>query len=127
VVTAIIIGVLVLLSLILTASVVFPNMSGADIEAIFVAGAGLGLAVGAHIFVQSRLHRGGSTAAAQSQGLAATKRPSRRSNWRMPPLSILEPPIMSTQRKVGMLTLRGYLLFAFVLVIVKVVDVAIAK
>ena len=58
VVTAVIIGVLVLLSLILTASVVFPNMSGADIEGIFVAGAGVGVAVGAYILVQSRLNRG---------------------------------------------------------------------
>lgn len=39
----------------------------------------------------------------------------------------LEEPVMSTQRKVGMLTLRGYLLFAFALVIVKVADVAIGK
>jgi hypothetical protein len=42
-----------------------------------------------------------------------TDRPSRRSNWRMPPLSTLERPVMSMQRKIGMLTLRGYLFFAF--------------
>ena len=54
-------------------------------------------------------------------------RPARQSNWRMPPLSTLERPVMSMQRKIGMLTLRGYLFFAFALVIVKVVDVAIAK
>jgi hypothetical protein len=54
-------------------------------------------------------------------------RPARRSNWRMPPLSMLERPAMSMQRKIGMLTWRGYLFFAFALVIVKVVDVAIAN
>jgi len=32
---------------------------------------------------------------------------------------------MSTQRKVGMLVLRGYLIFAFALVIVKVIEVAV--
>jgi hypothetical protein len=40
---------------------------------------------------------------------------------------MLERPAMSTQRKIGMLTLRGYLFFAFALVIVKVINVAIAK
>jgi len=34
---------------------------------------------------------------------------------------------MSRQRKIGMAVLRGYLLFAFALVIVKVVEVAIHK
>jgi hypothetical protein len=34
---------------------------------------------------------------------------------------------MSRQRKFGMLMLRGYLLFAFALVIVKVVEVAVGK
>lgn len=34
---------------------------------------------------------------------------------------------MSRQRKIGMVTLRVYLLFAFGLVIVKVVEVAIGK
>lgn len=85
------------------------------------------VAVGAYVLVQSRLHRGASLAAAQAQGPAVTNRPSRRSNWRMPPLSMLERPAMSTQRKIGMLTLRGYLFFAFALVIVKVINVAIAK
>jgi hypothetical protein len=32
---------------------------------------------------------------------------------------------MSRQRKVGLITLRGYLLIAFVLVIVKIVEVAV--
>jgi hypothetical protein len=56
-----------------------------------------------------------------------TDRPSRPSNWRMPPLSTLERPVMSMQGKIGMLTLRGYLFLAFAPVIVKVINVAIAK
>ena len=54
-------------------------------------------------------------------------RPARQSNWRMPPLSTLERPVMSMQRKIGMLTWRGYLFLAFAPVIVKVINVAIAK
>ena len=56
-----------------------------------------------------------------------TARPSRPSNWRLPPLSTLERPVMSMQGKIGMLTLRGYLFLAFAPVIVKVINVAIAK
>jgi len=40
---------------------------------------------------------------------------------------MLQRPVMSKQRKIGMFALRAYLLFAFALVIVKVVEVAIAK
>jgi hypothetical protein len=43
----------------------------------------------------------------------------------MPALSRLERPVMSRQRKVGLLALRGYLLVAFALVIVKIVEVAV--
>ena len=45
----------------------------------------------------------------------------------MPPLSMLQRPVMSTQHKIGMLTLRGYLFFALILVMVKVVQVAVGK
>jgi hypothetical protein len=45
----------------------------------------------------------------------------------MPPLAMLKRPVMSRQRKAGMLVLRGYLFFAFALVIVKVVEVAAGR
>ncbi|MFI5064798.1 MAG: hypothetical protein ACHP9Z_12585 [Streptosporangiales bacterium] len=48
-----------------------------------------------------------------------------RENWRMPPLSLLQRPAMSTSRKVGMSALRLYLAVAMVLVIVKIVQLAI--
>ena len=48
----------------------------------------------------------------------------RRGNRRILSLALLERPVMSKQRTIGMLTLRGYLLFVFALVIVKVVEVA---
>jgi hypothetical protein len=43
----------------------------------------------------------------------------------MPPLHLVGKPVLSTPRKVGLVLLRGYLLLAFTLVIVKVVEVAI--
>jgi hypothetical protein len=40
----------------------------------------------------------------------------------MPPLALLERPVWSPGRKVGMLLLRGYLLVAVLLLIVKTVQ-----
>jgi NRAMP (natural resistance-associated macrophage protein)-like metal ion transporter len=127
IIASIIIGVLVLLSLILTAAVLFPNLSGPDIELIILVGAGIGLVIGGFLLVQSRLRRAAALASEQAATLDGDDRLSRRATWRMPPLTMLEKPVMSRQRKIGMLTLRGYLLFAFALVIVKVVEVAIPK
>ncbi len=48
-----------------------------------------------------------------------------RDTWRMPPLARLERPVMSRQRKIGLMALRGYLGVALILVIVKIVEVAV--
>jgi NRAMP (natural resistance-associated macrophage protein)-like metal ion transporter len=126
IIASVIIGVLVLLSLILTAAVLFPHLSGPEIELIIAVGAALGIAVGVYLLTQSHLRR--RAIALHSAGAAGPDdRMSRRTTWRMPPLTMLERPVMSTQRKIGMVTLRFYLLFAFALVIVKVVEVAVAK
>ena len=127
IIASIIIGVLVLLSLILTFSVVFPNLSGPEIELIILVGVGVGLVIGGYLLVQSRQHRSAVLASEQATALGGGDRQARRENWRMPPLTLLERPVMSRQRKFGMLMLRGYLLFAFALVIVKVVEVAVGK
>ena len=46
----------------------------------------------------------------------------RRSMWTMPPLALLERPVWSPGRKAGMLLLRGYLVVAVLLLIVKTVQ-----
>jgi hypothetical protein len=43
----------------------------------------------------------------------------------MPALANLPRPVLSIQRKTGLFILRGYLLVAFLLVILKVVEVAV--
>lgn len=48
-----------------------------------------------------------------------------RLTWQMPPLEELPRPVWSTARKIGILTLRGYLLLAIVLVLGKVVQLAL--
>ena len=45
--------------------------------------------------------------------------------WRMPPLSTLPKARWSTTQTVAMVTLRGYLLVAVVLLVVRVVQLAL--
>ena len=117
--TGAIIWVLVVLSIILTASVLFPAITGGQIVAVLLAGLALGLAVGGVLVAQARRNRDRTTV---DDALAET---TNKETWRMPALSRLARPAMSMQRKVGLITLRGYLLVAFALVIVKIFQVAV--
>jgi hypothetical protein len=49
-----------------------------------------------------------------------------RDDWRMPPLAELGRATMSNGRKLGMGALRGYLAVAMIMVIVKIVQSALA-
>ena len=132
IITAIIIWVLVLLSIILTASVLFPGISGNTILTILAGGSLLGSGVGTGLLIQS--HRTASETALNIVGATATTQHWARTNpmttkakldWKMPPLSTLTRPVLSTQRKTGLTVLRSYLLLASVLVVVKVTQVAL--
>jgi NRAMP (natural resistance-associated macrophage protein)-like metal ion transporter len=119
----VIIWMLVLLSIVLTASVLFPGISGTAIEAVLGGGAILGALGGGFLVVQNRRHaplnvpHGGRA----SQYTPPTH-PAEKDTWRMPPLRTLTKPAMSTQRKIGLITLRSYLALAVALVIVKIVQ-----
>ena len=117
--TASVIWVLILLSIILTASVLFPNISGRQIVGVLLGGVALGVVVGLGLLVKSRRNRWRYTV---DDVLSET---TLRDAWRMPALARLVKPVMSTQRKFGLLTLRAYLLVAFALVVVKIIQVAV--
>jgi NRAMP (natural resistance-associated macrophage protein)-like metal ion transporter len=144
--TSAVIWVLVLMSVILTAGVLFPNLTGAQIVLVLAGGCLLGAAVGIYLLVLGRRRAmpGGKEATASSTTAGAgeparegDRRPAaatggreeteqwRRETWRMPSLSVLTRPTLTTQRKVGLMTLRGYLVVAFALVVVKIVEVAV--
>jgi Mn2+/Fe2+ NRAMP family transporter len=112
--TAAVVAILVSLSVILTASVLFPNIGSRQIVDI-MAGCGVAsLAAAGYALV--RRQRGAATATEVDR--------SGRENWRMPALNLLQRPVMSTGRKLGMSALRLYLGVAMVLVIVKIVQLA---
>ncbi|KJK55680.1 NRAMP family divalent metal transporter [Saccharothrix sp. ST-888] len=114
--TAAVVGVLVTLSVILTAAVLFPDISADAILQIMAVCGVLGVLAAGYSFTRRR---------------TATKEDPQdrtgRDAWRMPPLETLARPSMSTARKIGMGALRSYLLVAMVLVIVKIVQVALSQ
>src|ERR1035441_4172853 len=112
--TSAVVAVLVTLSVVLTASVLFPHITGRQMMDI-MAGCGL-VSVAAGAFVLARARR-------SHRSVDVDRRD--RDTWRMPPLNMLSKPIMSTGRKLGLSALRSYLAIAMILVIVKIVQVAI--
>jgi len=113
--TAAVVAVLVSLSVILTASVLFPKISAHQIVDIMATcGVASVLAAG---YALVRRQRGAAAAAEVDR--------TGRENWRTPALSLLERPVMSTGRKIGISALRLYLAVAMILVIVKIVQLAL--
>jgi hypothetical protein len=61
----------------------------------------------------------------RSQSPVAAMSHSEKENWRMPALALLQHPRWSLGRRIAILTLRGYLVIAVILLIVKAVQIAI--
>ena len=112
--TSAVIGILVTLSIILTASVLFPDITAGAILDIMAACGVAGVLAAGYAFTKRRT-------ATKEDPIDRTGR----DNWRMPPLETLTRPAMATGRRIGMSALRGYLLIAMILVIVKLVEVAL--
>ncbi|GAB2731993.1 hypothetical protein GCM10010442_61840 [Kitasatospora kifunensis] len=108
------VGVLVSLSIILTASVLFPDISSKAILDIMAGCGVVGVLAAGFAFTRRRT-------ATKEDPIDRTGR----DEWRMPPLETLTRPVMSTGRKIGMGALRGYLLIAMVLVVIKLVQTAL--
>jgi len=111
--TGAVIACLVMLSIILTASVLYPHLSGKLIVETLIGGSALALAVWAAM----RLFRRTPEAPIDRRGRLA---------WRMPPLSALPPPNLTRTDKTWMFVLGGYLALAGGLVLVRIVQLAVA-
>ncbi|MGN6086676.1 NRAMP family divalent metal transporter [Trinickia sp.] len=121
--TGAVIAVLVVLSIILTAATVFPDISGEAI--LWILGGGIALFALGYLGVEFTRRRDGSAAAAEREPVA-TRAANRalRDTWRMPPLDELAQPKLTFATRLWMGALRGYLVIAVGLVIVKVVQMA---
>ncbi len=112
--TMFVIGVLVTLSLILTAAVLFPAIGSGRIEGILGVGVGLaGLGVGVYAWCAKR-------PPVQSRAQAQRARAA----WRAPDLAILGPIKLTPMRRACMIILRVYLAVAVVMVLVRVAQTA---
>ena len=114
-----------LLSLALTATTFFPRLSTATIEAGLAAGAVIGI-VGGSVAVIAGRRSGDRRQAEATRDERRAVRHQDRANWQTPSLATLERPTMSPTRRAGLLTLRGYLFFAIVFVIIKIIEVGVA-
>ena len=111
---------LVLLSVILTLSVLFPDATNETVILdILFGGAGLGLLIGLAAFLAKRA----SPRATRSYGDAVGRTRDRRS-WRMPPLSQLQPLRLSAAVKIWMFVLRAYLVLAAGLILLRIATLA---
>ena len=117
--TAAIVAVLVMLSIILTAAVLFPDISSGAIIAILVGGSAVGIAIAAVVkLIQAKRDKAAGKTAEVKVHIADT------ANWRMPPLDQLRPLNLTVEKLVWMGVLRGYLTIAICLVAYKVVRMA---
>lgn len=116
VVATVIVSILLELSLVLVMTTLLPSIDVAVLVAALSVLLLLGLLGGG-----AWLWRGRSRARDDRHVSLSTHD---RENWRMPPLSLLNRPTWSPGRKFAILALRGYLVIAVVLLIVKAVQLA---
>jgi NRAMP (natural resistance-associated macrophage protein)-like metal ion transporter len=116
---SVIVTVLVLLSLILMATTVFPSINVTEFALVGGAVMAVGL-LGFGVFAARPSRRRASAAAAAAALAKSAGVP--REQWTMPPLTLLGRPTWSTGKKAAMLSLRGYLVVSVVLLIVKAVQ-----
>jgi NRAMP (natural resistance-associated macrophage protein)-like metal ion transporter len=114
-VAAVIVSVLLMMSLILMATTVFP---GVDVR-VFVIAAGVLLAVfytaGAIWWLVAGRHRPRPPVVSHDV----------KANWRMPPFNLLDRPAWSRTRLIAMTAMRGYLVLAVVLLLVKAIQLGL--
>ncbi|MBV8566153.1 MAG: divalent metal cation transporter [Methylobacteriaceae bacterium] len=113
-----VIAALVLLSIILTISVLFPDAASETVILAILGGGGAAALIIA--LVTLALGRSSTRRMPDAHDLAATAR----HTWRMPPLNELAPAKLSLPAKVWMAALRLYLVVAGGLVLVRIVQLA---
>jgi Mn2+/Fe2+ NRAMP family transporter len=122
--TSTVIAILITLSIVLTASVIFPAITGTQILAIMAGCLAVSMVAGIWTLAHRR-HAAGTPAALAEVLAEDTADVADRDTWRMPPLSELSAPVISRARKLGLTALRSYLAVAMIMVIVKIVETAL--
>jgi Mn2+/Fe2+ NRAMP family transporter len=117
VLASVIIAVILLLSLVLMATTVFPSINVTTLTLLGGAVTAAGLAAFGLLALRSRRE-------ARAAGLVETPPRVPREQWTMAPIALLERPQLSTGRRAVMRLMSGYLVLAVILLIVKAVQLA---
>jgi NRAMP (natural resistance-associated macrophage protein)-like metal ion transporter len=117
-----VVAVLVMLSVILTGSVLYPDISDTVILSILIGGSAVGLAAALGVALVQRCRKAGS----ENAGSAFPTLNMAREKWRMPPLDQLPPARLSLASRIWMIVLRGYLIVAGGLVLFRIFQLATA-
>ncbi|MUM19017.1 divalent metal cation transporter [Mycobacterium sp. CBMA271] len=121
IVAGLIVGVLLLLSGILMATTLFPDLDVVQVSGYLAAGVSvLAALIGIALWWLSGRRRTDPAVVAMNKSLAHVDP----RTWRMPPLALLEPVTWSPGTKLGMLALRGYLVVGAILLVVKAIQLA---
>ena len=116
-VAAVIVGLLVMLSLILAATTLFPDLDAILLSEVLGIILVAGLILMGSVALVQRMRKG-----PDPELVAFTRM--EKETWQMPPLAELTKPAWSITRKIGMFTLRAYLFIAVILLVVKTIQLA---
>ena len=116
-----VVAVLVMLSVILTGSVLYPVISDTVILGILIGGSATGLVVAVAVAFAQRHSRKPETG---NIGSLSRRMSVADDKWRMPPLDQLPPAHLSLASRIWMIVLRGYLIVAGSLVLFRIFQLA---
>jgi NRAMP (natural resistance-associated macrophage protein)-like metal ion transporter len=113
-----VIAVLVMLSVILTVSVLFPESTNEAVILIILGGGTTlgGLAAFATLLARAKHHK--------TKTVTSATYPVSREEWRMPPLHKLPPAQLSLAARIWMFVLRAYLVLAAGLILIRIATLA---
>jgi Mn2+/Fe2+ NRAMP family transporter len=114
-VATVIVSALLLLSLVLVISTLFPSINVTDLVVALGAAMALVIVVAAGWIGWSARHGEPVTVLPRGE----------KENWRMPALALLERPTWSVGRRIAMFTMVGYIVLAVVFLAIKAVQIAL--
>ncbi|HEY1619512.1 MAG TPA: NRAMP family divalent metal transporter [Streptosporangiaceae bacterium] len=117
-----VIALLITLSLVLTASVAFPQIAAGQIVGILLSCAAVAVLGGGFLLARAQLRRRRADVAPTGRLTQAQR--AERDRWRMPPLARLTVPPMSTGRKAALMGMWCYLILAMGVVVLRIVQLA---
>ncbi len=115
VLATVIVTVLLMMSLVLMATTLFSQVNVRVLSVVLGGVLVVGYLIGGIALVRQRSRREPVPAVSREQ----------RANWRMPSLALLERPTWSRGRLIGMYLLRGYLVVAVLLLLVKAIELGV--